>query len=159
MLDAKGKMYIEDNDIIELMLANRRVKILPRNPDSYGKFLSECKRYGITSPFSLDEDSDSMTWNCPDEYKNLDIRSYILKTHSLGRQELDRVDQELELYSSKNLLDLLRFLLYFVSVLRTNNIVYGVGRGSSIASYVLYLLGVHRIDSLKYNLDIKEFLK
>lgn len=159
MLDPKGKMYIEDNDIIELMLANRRVKILPRNPDSYGKFLSECKRYGITSPFSLDEDSDSMTWNCPDEYKNLDIRSYILKTHSLGRQELDRVDQELELYSSKNLLDLLRFLLYFVSVLRTNNIVYGVGRGSSIASYVLYLLGVHRIDSLKYNLDIKEFLK
>lgn len=159
MLDAKGKMYIEDNDIIELMLANRRVKILPRNPDSYGKFLSECKRYGITSPFSLAEDSDSMTWNCPDEYKNLDIRSYILKTHSLGRQELDRVDQELELYSSKNLLDLLRFLLYFVSVLRINNIVYGVGRGSSIASYVLYLLGVHRIDSLKYNLDIKEFLK
>jgi DNA polymerase III alpha subunit len=40
-----------------------------------------------------------------------------------------------------------------------NNVVWGVGRGSSVASYVLYLLGVHKIDSLKYNLDIHEFLK
>ena len=35
----------------------------------------------------------------------------------------------------------------------------GVGRGSSVASYILYLIGVHRIDSIKYNLDWKEFLR
>jgi DNA polymerase III alpha subunit len=46
-----------------------------------------------------------------------------------------------------------------VTVCKENNIVLGVGRGSSVASYVLYLLGVHRVDSLKYDLDIKEFLK
>jgi len=34
-----------------------------------------------------------------------------------------------------------------------------VGRGSSVASYCLYLLGVHKINSLKFDLDIKEFLK
>jgi DNA polymerase III alpha subunit len=37
--------------------------------------------------------------------------------------------------------------------------VWGVGRGSSVASYVLFLIGVHRIDSMKYNLDYKEFLR
>ena len=43
--------------------------------------------------------------------------------------------------------------------LKTNSIVWGVGRGSSVASYVLFLLGVHKIDSVKYNLDWREFLR
>ena len=53
----------------------------------------------------------------------------------------------------------LRFLVYFTDTLRDKNIVWGVGRGSSVASYVLYLIGVHRINSIRYNLDITEFLK
>ena len=77
----------------------------------------------------------------------------------LNNTQLARVDLELDEFEQRNLSDLLRFLVYFVDTVRTNNIVYGVGRGSSIASYVLYLLKVHRIDSFKYNLDIKEFLK
>jgi DNA polymerase III alpha subunit len=43
--------------------------------------------------------------------------------------------------------------------MRTNHIIWGVGRGSSVASHVLYKLGVHRINSLHYNLDIQEFLR
>jgi DNA polymerase III alpha subunit len=54
---------------------------------------------------------------------------------------------------------LLFYLKYLVDAMRENKIVWGVGRGSSVASYVLYLIGVHRIDSIKYDLDIKEFLK
>jgi DNA polymerase III alpha subunit len=55
--------------------------------------------------------------------------------------------------------DLLRYLKYFVDTMRKNSVLWGLGRGSSVASYVLYLLGVHRINSLYYDLDIKEFLK
>jgi DNA polymerase III alpha subunit len=50
-------------------------------------------------------------------------------------------------------------LKYIVDTLRDNKIIWGVGRGSSVSSYVLYLLGVHRIDSLKYQLDYREFLR
>ena len=32
--------------------------------------------------------------------------------------------------------------------MRENNIVWGVGRGSPVASYVLFLIGVHRINSI-----------
>lgn len=159
MLDQEGKMYLEDNDIIELLLANKQVRILPRQKESYLRFERECKANGLDMPFSLAEESSQIKWNYPDSYKNLNIRTHILNTHELTKEQLQRVDFELEHYSRRNLMDLLRFLLYFVSVLRTKNIIYGVGRGSSIASYILYLLGVHRIDSLKYNLDIKEFLK
>lgn len=159
MLDNSGNMYIEDNDIIELMLANRQAKILPRNINSFANFQAQCKSYGLDVPFTVDTATDGIDWIMPDEYKNLDIKDYIVSTHNLTEPELQRVDRELEEFKKRDLLDLLRFLCYFVKLLRTNNVIYGVGRGSSIASYVLYLIGVHRINSFKFNLDIKEFLK
>lgn len=76
-----------------------------------------------------------------------------------NQTEIERVNQELELFQKHNMIDLLFYLKYLVDTMRQNNIVWGVGRGSSVASYTLYLIGVHKINSLKYNLDIKEFLK
>jgi DNA polymerase III alpha subunit len=93
-------------------------------------------------------------WFIPDEYKNLDIEQYV---YSLSSDT--RVYEEMDEYKNRKMLDLLRWLKYFVDVCDQNNIVSGVGRGSSVASYVLYLLGVHHIDSIKYNLDWREFLR
>jgi DNA polymerase III alpha subunit len=107
------------------------------------------------------EEFDSVlqkNWRMPTEYKELDIAAYVL---GLCREEheLQRVGQELLLYQERDLFDLLRYLKYLIDTLRKNNVVWGVGRGSSVASYVLFLLGVHKIDSLYYQLDIEEFLK
>jgi len=63
------------------------------------------------------------------------------------------------MYQERDLFDLLRYLKYLVDRMSENNMIWGVGRGSSVASYVLYLLGVHRIDSLYYDLDPAEFLR
>jgi DNA polymerase III alpha subunit len=93
-------------------------------------------------------------WNMPDEYKQMDIEQWVLDQSSN-----QRVQDELVEYKARNMLDLLRWLKYFVDTCRANNIVWGVGRGSSVASYVLFLIGVHKIDSIKYNLDWQEFLR
>ena len=97
-------------------------------------------------------------WHMPDEYKQLDIAEHVL---SLCKSdiELQRVGQELLLYQERDLFNLLRYLKYLVDIMRENKLIWGVGRGSSVSSYVLYLLGVHRIDSIYYNLDIAEFLR
>ena len=63
------------------------------------------------------------------------------------------------LFQERNLFDLLRYLKYLVDTLRANHMIWGVGRGSSVASHVLYLLGVHRINSIFYDLDVQEFLR
>lgn len=97
-------------------------------------------------------------WHMPQEYKDMDIAEYVLGLCHADH-ELQRVAQELLLYQERDLFDLLRYLKYLVDTLRQNNIVWGVGRGSSVASYVLFLIGVHKIDALYYNLDIDEFLK
>jgi len=97
-------------------------------------------------------------WLMPDRYKHLDIAEYVL---SLCESEaaLQRVGEELLLYQARDLFDLLKYLKFLVDIMQENNLIWGVGRGSSVSSYVLYLLKVHRIDSLHYNLDIAEFLR
>jgi len=97
-------------------------------------------------------------WHMPKEYKQLDIAAHVLGLCA-SEAELQRCGQELLLYQERNLFDLLRYLTYLVDVMTKNNIIWGVGRGSSVASFVLYKLGVHRIDSLHYNLDVHEFLR
>jgi DNA polymerase III alpha subunit len=111
----------------------------------------------INSPTLTQEQFDSAwqeRWNMPDEYKQLNIEQWILE-----KCNNQRVQDELAAFKERNMLDLLRWLKYFVDTCRANNIVWGVGRGSSVASYILYLIGVHKIDSLKYNLDWQEFLR
>ena len=98
------------------------------------------------------------SWSMPQEYKDMDIAKYVLDLCRTD-QELQRVGEELLLYQERDLFDLLRYLKYMIDTLRKNNIVWGVGRGSSVASYVLFLIGVHKIDSLYYKLSVDEFLK
>lgn len=94
----------------------------------------------------------------PNHYKNMDIAEHVLSLcQSSGA--LQRAGAELLLYQEKNLIDLLKYLKYLVDVMKENNIIWGVGRGSSVSSYVLFLIGVHRIDSLYYDLDFREFLR
>lgn len=97
-------------------------------------------------------------WHMPEEYKNLDIAEHILSLCD-SDAKLQRCGQELLLFQERNLFDLLRYLKYLVDTMRSHNMIWGVGRGSSVASYVLYLLGVHRIDSIYYDLEPTEFLR
>jgi len=98
-------------------------------------------------------------WNMPDNYKALDIENWIREQTPPWDPEATRVEEELVEFKSRNMLDLLRWLKYFVDTSRANNVLWGVGRGSSVASYVLYIIGVHKINPIKYNLDWREFLR
>jgi DNA polymerase III alpha subunit len=98
------------------------------------------------------------TWHMPDQYKQLDIAEHMIAMCDTS-EKLQRVGHELLLYQERGLFDLLRYLKYLVDVMRDNRVIWGVGRGSSTASYVLYLLGVHQIDSMYYDLDVSEFLR
>jgi DNA polymerase III alpha subunit len=97
-------------------------------------------------------------WNMPDKYMDINIQEWLME-RCTNAQQRDRVYTELLEYEKRGMIIVLKFLLYLVEICETNDIVLGVGRGSSVASYCLYLLGIHHIDSIKYELDIKEFLK
>ena len=94
----------------------------------------------------------------PLEYQDLDIAEHVLSLCTT-QEQLQRCGEELLLYQERDLFDLLRYLKYLVDTMAANHVIWGVGRGSSVASYVLYKLGVHKIDSMFYDLDVAEFLR
>jgi DNA polymerase III alpha subunit len=102
-------------------------------------------------------DIDCTEWFIPKEYQCMDIEAFLVD--HCPEQNYDRLLQEMELYRSHNLIPVLRAMKYVVDTLRSNGIVWGVGRGSSVASYVLFIIGIHKIDSVKYKLPINEFFK
>jgi len=104
------------------------------------------------------DEANQCSWFMPDNYINFPIVDWLYSQCTTNEQK-DRVDKELTLFIQHGMFDLLFYLKYLVDKMRENDIVWGVGRGSSVASYTLYLIGVHKIDSIKYELDINEFLK
>ncbi len=100
---------------------------------------------------------DISKWNIPEDYCP-DLTAMLYDMCETDEQK-ERVHLELELYIKHGIYDVLHVMKYVVDTLRKNKVVWGVGRGSSVASYVLFLLGVHKIDSIKYNLPIEEFFK
>ena len=167
--DAYGRSFADSLELCDLLYKNPELDLslfLVEDPSEFNKSkhtlhadVPNLKGY-VTLADSVEEFDQRFQnkWHMPDEYKQLDIAEYIL---SLCKEdyELQRVAQELLLYQERDLFNLLRYLKYLVDTLRKNKVVWGVGRGSSVASYVLYLLGVHKINSLLYQLDITEFLK
>lgn len=94
----------------------------------------------------------------PDHYQTFPIVEWLFDQCKTSI-EIERVTDELTLFIEREMILVLRYLKYLVDTMRANSILWGVGRGSSVASYCLYLIGIHKIDSIKYNLELKEFLK
>lgn len=108
--------------------------------------------------YSGPQNNNTSNWNTPEPFKSMDIEEYIFSL-SKTEEEDARIALELSMFYERDLYPLLRHMIYLVDHFRKNNIVWGVGRGSSVSSYVLFLVGLHRINSLHYNLSIDEFLK
>lgn len=164
-----GEIELSEQDLFELLYkqstdltkintdnqtANRFNESRKRNFDSFPSLKILSNNINDIVEFDLQNQD---TWFMPDEYKNMDIEGFLV--YQCPKENYDRLISEIQMFRQKNMLNLLRFLKYLVDTLRKNQIVWGVGRGSSVASYCLFLIGVHKIDPIKYKLDIKEFFK
>jgi|TARA_R110000803_G_scaffold137537_1_gene204461 DNA polymerase III alpha subunit len=104
------------------------------------------------------DENNLLNWSMPEEYQTFDIAKWLLD-QCKHEEEIQRVGKELLMYQKRDLFMLLQYMKYLVDLMREHDIVWGVGRGSSVSSFVLFLIGIHRINSLYYDLDIEEFLK
>lgn len=169
--DSFGQVYVSSNELCDLLYQNPDINIGNFFVEDWDQYNSAVKcnfsdlplvkeYHPLPSNYSVDKfhETNQATWNMPDDYCKIDIAKWLLD-QCKTQEELQRVGQELLLYQERNLFPLLKQLKYVVDTWRNHNIVWGVGRGSSVASYVLFLIGVHKINSLYYDLDIKEFLR
>ena len=164
--DNLGRAILEDQEVLECLYNGKDISELNIEKtllDQYNKTVSQLKT-GKTLKGLEDLDVQSFDaqnqkdWYMPEKFKSIDIESYVLGLAKTS-EEIDRVKEELELYKKFGLYPVLKFLIYLIDLMRTNNIVWGVGRGSSVSSYILYLIGVHKVNSILYKLDINDFLR
>jgi DNA polymerase III alpha subunit len=165
MLDKYNRYLSDENTGIEMLYRNKDIDTTEfTNTEDVAKYNQSAEHFDIKTLQILGEDDFDRinTYIIPQHYKELNVEEYIrgLVPQSNGNnQATARVEMELAMYKERGLYPILQTLIYVVDTLRKHNLVWGVGRGSSVASYLLHLIGVHKVDSVKYNLDIKEFLK
>lgn len=165
--DMFGQLILNESDLCDLFLQdpNRSVNhalvetLIKFDDDLNLEKIPKLEQY--TKPELSVSEYDKLnqqSWFMPDEYKNFDIAKWVLDKCQ-NEQELQRAGDELLKFNDRDMFDLLRYLKYLVDTMRKNNVVWGVGRGSSVASFVLFLIGIHKVNSLHYQLSIDEFLK
>ena len=108
----------------------------------------------------------SFAWNIPQEYADIDLREFIsaeFEKIAVGLSEkdlekaCDRIFLELEEIERRGLTELFKTIIFVLKRFKEENVIWGVGRGSSCASYILYILGLHSVDCLKYDIPLTEF--
>src|SRR6056300_1135125 len=168
--DDLGIPRFSNRDLIDMIYSGHADKVhvvLCDASDDVDKFNAAMEEQGFDKlqkyiPLDVDQKTfDGVCqseWFMPEEYKTLNVHNYIL-TKCKTQEETNRCAEELSEFAGRNMMPLLQYMIYLVDFMRKNGIVWGVGRGSSVASYVLYLIGVHRINSIQYGLDWREFLR
>ncbi len=168
--DSLGIPRFSTKDLVDMIYSGHVDKchvVLCDKDDEIDKFNKAMREEGLTElstyiPLDVDQKTfDGVCqseWFMPEEYKNMDISKY-LQDKCNTQEELTRYFEEYAEFNKRGMLPLLRYMVYLVDFMKKNNIVWGVGRGSSVASYILYLIGVHRINSIQFDLDWREFLR
>ena len=168
-LDDYGRSIISDSELADLLYVNPQLHIddiAIVNPEKYNCAIKSLyldykplkKLTTLNGTAQEYHNSNQQQWFMPQEYSDMDIAKWVLE-QCADQNELQRAGAELMEYADRGLLPLLQYLKYLVDTMRSNSVVWGVGRGSSVASFVLYLIGVHRIHSLRNNLDFNEFMR
>jgi DNA polymerase III alpha subunit len=166
---ALNQVVVTEDDMVEVLYRGEEINgLVVDDPKWITQFNQHCKLFEL--PFIDDWAEESTAapeqfiqdnladWHLPTEYTDFDLENYLL-SKCTNKQQTDRVHLELVEFGKRDMIGVLVWMKYFVDTLRSNNQIWGAGRGSSVASYVLFLMDVHRVDSLQFELDIKEFLK
>jgi DNA polymerase III alpha subunit len=179
VLDDRILWYDGDSSYTTKALAD---KILLGDTSWSENYIIDPEDFSVVKANQLDDDvnlttkdsivipDDSYDWKIPHKYMDIDIEKHIytLLLHEFQKYEfslteenirIDRIREEFKLWTDGDMINLLRTLIYLVDTFELNDIVWGTGRGSSCCSYILYLLGVHDVDSIKYELDITDFFR
>ena len=163
-----GDVIFSEEDAIELLYTDPNFDISKLYFDNIDKYSASLKELGIDLPVinkvpergkpEIFDRENCDNWHMPDKYYQINVLQWLLDKCQNDEEKV-RVQMEYDLFEKKNFIRVLQFLIYFVDTLRANNMVWGVGRGSSVASFCLFLIGVHKINPMLYNLDITEFLR
>jgi len=179
-LELKDRVVLDTGEVINLLdrLLDQAIageslthlKVWARTPEEiheinqYNQFMGE-PTVSFWEPSDPEKPPESSyTWQIPAAYRDLDVEEYVIEKFASRdlvdkHKYVDRLAEELDEFERRGMFDFLRTLIYVYDRFVAEKVVWGVGRGSSCACLILFLIGINRVDPVKYNIPLKEFLK
>lgn len=167
-LDEYGRFVMSADEAVEMMLEGKDISgaYILEGTDviSYNEHCSSMGMHPINVYKELDVELEEFhgenceTWFIPWEYTIHDMKEYVLGLCDTDI-ERERVCEEMVLFEERGMIPMLRYIRYMIDVMKEHNVVWGVGRGSSVSLYTLFVMGLHKVDSIEYELDYMEFFK
>ncbi len=163
-----GDTSVSPDDLIKMMTRGVNVKNLftthtTKEIEQYNKYVNKEDAIRVKDSINPLE----FNWTFNEFFQTIDVEDCVLealqseiKGMSKERQmsRINRTMKELKLFKSNSLVMVLKLMIFIIDKFEQTGIVWGVGRGSSVSSYVLYLIGVHDVDSVEFDLPIEDFL-
>lgn len=142
----------------EIVMGSDPISKSPKSDatDSY-KFI-----YGDDISFDIDTYEEPLPINYEENDEDI-ARLFALLENSPRfnntEEEIKRIGDEYDFFSKSNNIGFLLKVHTLIQRFKEDNIVWGVGRGSGSSSYVLYLLEVHDINPLIFDIPFHELSK
>jgi DNA polymerase III alpha subunit len=165
-----GQAILSSSNVRELILQGKNIGHLTVIKDDEVELFEKYQNSLLNNKVAFDDIPEEVLsfddfhlkaadeWLFPKEYQQIDVHTWLINKCNT-QVEVDRINEEYALYEERDLIMLLRLFIFLVDYMRKNKFIWGVGRGSSVSSYILYKIGIHRVDSLKFGFSIKDYLK
>ncbi len=144
------KCFLKLNNIKEENFSNCYLRSEKEMKDSNDIFFEKIEELFATKEIVVS--------NCSDDIILKERVTNIYYQNHIKDNAEERLNKELSIIISKGFSTYFLIAADVISFCESNNILTGFGRGSSVASYVCYLLGITKINPLNHNLIFERFL-
>ena len=122
--------------------------------------------YGVRLPEFNVEESQKIKYGLPKTASNYDFLIQVCRNNfkklRIPKEDYpkysERIKYEFETIKELGFLDYILLVFTVINYCSENSIPVGLGRGSAAGSLVLYLLGVTKVDPIKYELFFERFI-
>lgn len=157
--DDHGLAHVSTQGVIELAYQDRLDCIFEwADQQTKEEYLHSALFLDNIPFFPHDTDVSGRNWFTPDDYTSINLEEYVL-SRCVGELQICRAKEELAIVKKLNADHIFKHLIYLVDQWRSQDLVWGVGRGSSVSCFLLFVIGVNKINPLDYDLDYHEFFK
>jgi DNA polymerase III alpha subunit len=166
-ISTEGQLLASVEELIELMLCDTDLtNVVVDDAERISRYNDHCKKFDKQefnfsphqTPLNIHKFHNERITEWLNEYADDSIWEELFAKCKTP-QEQTRFVEELEEFSRRGMLPLLQNLYSIIQSIDEKGIVRGVGRGSSVASFILYLMEVHFVNPLEYNLPLSDFLR
>lgn len=156
-----GTSFVDETELVRRLLLEGTTGGLTTLKSRNTELYEERYKHPVSSDVTVEDPEPDvrMHQHSKDDITLLESILYNSRRYKGTKVEDDRVKMELEFFDKTSNILFILYVKNLIEDFRDNGVVWGVGRGSSCSSYIMYLLEVNDVNPIKHNIDFSELSK